>query len=94
MKLRWTKAALRQLNEAYEYIQLDKPSAAARVADLIEAAADRIRLFPQMGRPSTRPKTRELAIPDTPFLLVYRVRDEIVEVLALYHGAQNWKSLL
>jgi toxin ParE1/3/4 len=93
MKVRWTKAALNQLNEAYDYIELDKPLAAARMVDLIEAAADRLGLFPQMGRPATRPKTRELAIPGTPFLLVYRVKNETVDILALYHGAQNWRKL-
>ncbi len=94
MKIRWTIAALNHLHEAYDYIQLDKPSAAARVVDLIEAAADRVRLFPQIGRPSTRPKTRELAIPGTPFILVYRLRNDVLEILALYHGAQYWQKRL
>ena len=94
MKARWTRAALKQLHEAYDYIQLDKPLAAARVVDLIEAAADRLRLFPQIGRASTRPKTRELAIPGTPFILVYRVRNDMLEILAIYHGAQDWQKRL
>jgi addiction module RelE/StbE family toxin len=91
MKVRWTRAALNQLHEAYDYIQLDKPSAAARIVGLIEAAADRLRLFPQIGRPSARPKVRELAIAGTPFILVYRVKNDMLEILALYHGAQNWR---
>jgi toxin ParE1/3/4 len=92
MKVRWTRAALNQLHEAYDYIQLDKPSAASRMVDLIDAAAGRLGLFPQMGRPSARPKTREFAIPATPFILVYRVKDDMLEILALYHGSQNWRK--
>ena len=92
MKVRWTRAALNQLHEAYDYIQLDKPFAAARMVDLIEAAADRLRLFPQMGRPAARPKTRILAVPTTPFVLVYRVKNDTLEILALYHGTQNWRK--
>ena len=94
MKVKWTEAALQQLHEAYDYIQIDKPSAAARMADLIEGATDRLRLFPQIGRPSKRPKTHELAVPGTPFLLVYRVKTDGLEILAFYHGAQNWQKLL
>ncbi len=94
MKIGWTEAALQHLHDAYDYIQMDKPSAAARMADLIQAATEHLRLFPQMGRPSKRPKTRELAIPGTPFILVYRVRDDVLEILALYHGAQNWQERL
>jgi toxin ParE1/3/4 len=92
MRVRWTEPALQHLREAYDYIQLDKPSAAAHMADLIEAAADRLRLFPQMGRPSKRSRTRELPVPGTPFILVYRVKNDVLEILALYHGAQNWQK--
>ena len=94
MKVRWTEEALRHLHEAYDYIQMDKPSAAARMADLIEASAKQIGLFPEMGRPSKRPRIRELTMASTPFILVYRVGDASVEILALYHGAQNWQKRL
>ena len=94
MKVRWTEDALQHLHEAYDYIQFDKPSDAARMADLIEAASKQLGLFPEMGRPSRRPNTRELAIPSTPFVLVYRVSGAVVEILALYHGAQNWQKRL
>ena len=92
MRVRWTEEALQHLREAYDYIQLDKPSAAARMADLIEGAANHLGLFPQMGRPSKRPGTRELAIAGTPFILVYRVKNSVLEILALYHGAQDWQK--
>jgi toxin ParE1/3/4 len=94
MKVRWTEEALQHLHEAYDYIQMDKPSAAARMANLIESASNQLGMFPEMGRPSKRPKTRELAIPGTPFLLVYRVGNAAVEILALYHGARNWQKQL
>ena len=94
MRVRWTAEALQHLREAYDYTEMDKPSAGARTGDLIEAAAHQLGLFPQMGRPSKRAKTRELAIPKTPFVLVYRVTNSAVEILALYHGAQNWKERL
>ena len=94
MKVKWTEEALQHLREAYDCIQLDKPSAATRMADLIEAAANYLGLFPAMGRPSKRPGTRELAVAGTPFILVYRVKNSVLEVLALYRGAQDWQKRL
>jgi plasmid stabilization system protein ParE len=62
--------------------------------DRIEAATDRLRLFPQLGRPSKRPRTRELAVPGTPFVLIYRWENDVLEIIALYHGAQDWQENL
>jgi plasmid stabilization system protein ParE len=73
---------------------MDKPSAAGRMVGLIETSADRLRLFPQMGRSSRRAKTREFAVPSTPFVIIYRATGAEMEILALYHGAQDWKKLL
>lgn len=42
-----------------------------------------------MGRAGARPSTREFPIPGTPYLLIYRVREDNLEVLALLHGARN-----
>jgi addiction module RelE/StbE family toxin len=94
VKVRWTEDALEHLHEAYDYIHMDKPSAAARMADLIEAAATQLGFFPEMGRLSKRQKTRELAVPGSPFILVYRGQNAAVEILALYRGAQNWQRRL
>lgn len=92
MKVRWAEPALQQLHEAYDYVQLDKPDAAERLIARIEVAVDRLRAFPQMGKPSMRPKARGLAIPGTPFVVVYRVGDNAIDIVALFHRAQNWRS--
>jgi len=34
--------------------------------------------------------TRELVIPGLPFIVVYRVKKESVEVARVIHGAQEW----
>jgi toxin ParE1/3/4 len=33
--------------------------------------------------------TRELVLPRLPYIVVYRIRGEAVELLHVYHGAQN-----
>jgi hypothetical protein len=35
-------------------------------------------------------RTRELPIRRLPFLVIYRIRGEVVEINRILHGAQNW----
>ena len=44
--------------------------------------------FSDRGRPGRIDGTRELV--RAPYIIVYRVRSEAVEILRIYHSAQNW----
>ena len=92
MKVVWTRPALRQLGEARKYIAIDNPEAAARQINLIEKTVRQLAIFPMMGRSGMRAGTREFPVPGTPYILVYRVAKSGLQVLALLHGARNWKS--
>ncbi len=46
--------------------------------------------YPKMARLGRAPNTRELVVTGTPYIVVYRVRDEIVEVLYVLHGSRKW----
>lgn len=92
MTVQWTQPALQHLREAREYIEIDNPTAAARQIDLIQAAVNQLRAFPMMGRAGRRGGTRELPVPGTPYIMVYRVKETAVQVLAVLHGARNWQA--
>jgi len=47
-------------------------------------------LFPKQGRPGRTKGTRELAFSPLPYVAVYRVKDEVVEIVRVLHGAQRW----
>lgn len=93
MKVVWTRAALQHLKDAREYIKIDNPKAAAGQIERIEVCVSRIGAFPMMGRSGMRAGTREFPVPGTPYILVYRVREDAVQVLAVLHGARNWSDL-
>lgn len=90
MKLRWAPRAIRSLSEAYDYIAFDNPQAAARIVQRLETAAQQLVLFPMMGRQGMRPKTREWVVGGTPFVLVYRVEQDHISIVALLHGSRDW----
>jgi plasmid stabilization system protein ParE len=48
---------------------------------------------PRLGRAGRVPKTRELVIVGTPYLVIYRVADQSVEIAAVFHGAQRSPQL-
>ena len=91
VRVLWTRPALRQLAEAREYISIDNPPAAERQIQRVEYCVNRIRAFPMMGRKGIRAGTREFAVPGTPYLLVYRIREEDLQILAVLHGARDRK---
>ena len=73
-----------------EYIGKDSEQNAALVATRILNAVDLLRTQPEMARPGRLPGTRELVVPDTPYIIPYRVRRERLELIAVFHGRQKW----
>ena len=47
-------------------------------------------LFPDRGRIGRIAGTRELIFAPLPYIAVYRVNDDAVEILRIYHSAQDW----
>jgi toxin ParE1/3/4 len=45
---------------------------------------------PYLGRVGQVPGTRELVVARTPYVLVYRLRDDFAEIVAAMHGARRW----
>ena len=90
MTLRWTRLAASHLESAFDYLAQDSADAAATVVERILSAIEVLERHPQMGRAGRVPRTRELVITGTPFVVAYRVRRDRVEILAVLHGARRW----
>lgn len=84
----FTDAATADLQQIREHIGRDNPDAASRIAVQIIAACDRLEHLPERGRPGLVPGTRELTAL-WPYVVVYRVTSETVEILRVWHGAQE-----
>jgi addiction module RelE/StbE family toxin len=90
MKVRWLREALRNLDREAAYIAEDDPQAAHRIVSRIREAVAKLKSQPNLGRPGRVPGTRELVVSGTPYIIPYRVRQQSVEVLRVFHGARRW----
>jgi toxin ParE1/3/4 len=91
MRIRWTGPVAQDLTHICDYIQEhDAPSTARRVALTIYESVGSLAQFPERSRPGRRLNTRELVFPHLPLLAVYRIREDVIEILRILHGTQNW----
>jgi toxin ParE1/3/4 len=86
----WLPKALAQRRAQLAYIAQDNPQAAIEQGDRIERQVTMLAEHPDMGRAGRMKNTRELVISRTPFIVVYRVKDQRIELLRIVHGAQQW----
>ena len=94
MRIAWTAAALRDLAAVRAFIAVDNLNAADRQVRRVLQAIDSLLSFPHMGRPGRRAGTRELVIAGTPYLVAYRFREDVIEILRVLHGRQRWPDRL
>jgi len=94
MRIVWTEPALRDLAAARTYIARDNPPAADQQVTRVLAAVETLRQFPQIGRQGRRSETRELVISRTPYIVPYRLRGELIEILRVLHERQRWPDTL
>ena len=90
MNVEWLPSAARTLENQLSYIAERDPRAAVDMGDAIEVAVSRLADFPESARPGRVPGTRELVVPATPFIVVYRIETTGVVILRVLHGAQKW----
>ncbi len=82
------RADLRRIRN---YIGQENPHAASRLAVELLAACDRLGMFPERGRLGFVRGTRELTSV-WPYVIAYRVKDQEIEIVRIWHGAQNRRS--
>jgi addiction module RelE/StbE family toxin len=90
LKIVFSPEAKSDLDEIFEHILSQDPSAASEALDRIGRRIASLAELPQQGRPGRVPGTRELVIPQTRFVFPYQVTGRTIEILRVYHGARTW----
>jgi toxin ParE1/3/4 len=90
MQLRWTEEAANDLERIADYLFTHAPERAPELIRAVYEAPVTLLTFPNRGRPGKKDRTRELVLTPLPYILVYTVRDDVVFVVRILHGAQQW----
>lgn len=89
MRLRWTPAAAEDLEHIKDYLSEHHPQfAQSTIVELYESIRA-LKTSPRLGRVGREEGTRELVLTRLPYIVAYRIREQAVEVLHIFHGAQN-----
>ncbi len=91
MQVKWLARALRNIDDEADFIAQDDPVAARLVVHRIYHAVDRLADNPALGHPGRIHGTRELVVPETRYIIPYRVRPRLnrIEVLRLFRASRR-----
>jgi toxin ParE1/3/4 len=97
MRVRFSIEAREELNGHLAYTKQRSPQGARRVRASIYAAAKRAAMFPEAAprsdepadEPGAVPGTREIILPDYPYIMPYRVEGNALIILHVFHAAQR-----
>ena len=94
MKVVWSRRAITHLSALRDYIAEDSPASAAEVAAKIVASVELLSKHPASGRTGRIAGTRELIVSGTPYVIPYRLQQDRLESIAVFHGRQKWPEKL
>ena len=91
MRLEWTRPALSDFADSQEYLNEESSQLAELVAGRVLSAAHQLKDHPRMGRPGHN-GSREWVVKRTPYILVYQVNGDLIEILRMWHDKQDWRE--
>lgn len=89
MNVYWTQNAIEHLVNIYDYIALHSSTYGKRTVDRITRRSEQIAEHPFSGRKVPEydaDDIRELI--ENPYRIIYRIKSDQIDVLAVIHGAQ------
>jgi len=88
MDVIWGEGARRDFDAAIDFITAESPTGAKRVGERILATVALLQHFPELAPPSRHRNLRQLVVPRTPYLAIYRIHENCVEIRAVVHAKQ------
>jgi len=93
VNVHWTETAREHLRAIHAYIARNSPQYAARVVDRLTRRSQQIAEFPLSGREVAEfrvPQIRQAV--EGPFRIIYYIKPDQIDVLAVIHGARQIPS--
>ncbi len=90
MKVHWTETAQEHLDSIHDYIAQNSPAYAKRVVDRLTRRSQQIASFPLSGRRVPEYDMEQIReIFEGPYRIVYYIKPDQIDVLAVIHGARD-----
>ena len=90
MKVVYTRAALRDLNEIADWLAVHYPTIAPMVERRIRGVIAHIGRWPESARRSARrPEVRVVPVGRYPYRIFYRIMADTIEILHVHHAARE-----
>lgn len=89
MTVRWQLTAVSDLTNIHDYIAERNPQAARGVVTRVLHSVRRLETFPQSGRSGRARGTREIVVPNLPYIVVYTLSAGDVDIIAVFHAARR-----
>lgn len=86
----WSESAMADFETIMDYISRDDHETAIQVGRRIRTAILRLSEFPGIGKPGRREGTRELFLPGLPFVIIYNIRNDSVQIVRILHTKMLW----
>jgi toxin ParE1/3/4 len=90
MKIVWSPQAGNDLLMLYRYIAKENPRAARALHSRIISRVLLLLKTPNIGRTGRVGGTRELVVSGTSYIIPYRILDDNIQILRVYHTARLW----
>ncbi len=90
MRVSWSRLAAEDLQRICDYVGEHNPHAATAIARRIYEGCASLSEFPNRHPRSRIAGNRDMHFPGLPYVAVYRVKEHEVEVIRIYHHAQQW----
>jgi len=89
MRVHWTENAVDHLAHIYEYIAFNSPTYARRMIDRITRRSEQIAEHAYSGRKVPEYDAEDIReVIEKPYRIIYRIKPDQIDVVAVIHGAR------
>ena len=88
------ESALTDFDGIYDFIAKHNPRAAAKVLRNLDTAIQRLANQPRFGRPYRHGRHRLRLLAHGGYLVFYRERPDLIDLVRVLHGKQNFSDIL
>jgi toxin ParE1/3/4 len=94
LEIHWSNAAVCQLEQINGNVEVESATAVNSYRRRILNTTKTLGEMPFAGRTGRIEVTREAVVPGSPYIVIYQVSGDAVQILGIWHGAREWPELL